>query len=830
MDNWGDPWADNADAAKTPTKPAVTSILPPTFAPAPTLLNGFLDDAGWGNDDDSFGDWSAAPAMPDVAPPAKTSMNESYTPETFEHTSDDVPWAKSEDLHPQTPHDNGDWAAVNLEVFEDEEKDVSEVSDASTTVQATKAVEDPPGDEQLHLQPDDDSSTRASTSPSETSRNGVPAESPRTSYEEEHGATKLHGIPVPEPEVDRSPDTSPAVTGLSRLKSVTNDKDEEDVATDAPLTEKVEDRADTSSEASDTTFDSPKIPKFDADDRPERASVAQTASSHKADTFVIDADLLRDLFPSTEPLKLDEPPHDPIYSTSGRKAWYRLTRRLTMREYNHGTNDDNYIRVTWANSHIKSEVDKIVGRWAREDRISGTGPGARASFYWDTPAPTESQIATLHSWQQSSQAASSVTVPKRESIPPLSVTAPAAFSWSSASAPVDPWQQASPGLCSTSSPIAPIHPSPTDPKQQTGRATSLNIASHKPTHAAGMQTWTATPETPTVASLFSPATASADTTSPASDTWAGLDTFDTASAPKTEDLRAPVDNDDEWGEMVSTPTATAFATATTTTQTDTPDESSSIPETPPRLSKSAVFEDQSPETMHAAPIVRLRSTISPTSALFKANSFIPLGTEQGPIGPGILKSAKRVASVTGTKVDDKPPSSSRLEVAPPVRPVEISRTATSDVFSAWQSSTPEVAVEKQPIKETSSPPAPLEFQEPVRPTTPPAQLTVASEPNVDAWADADFSFFESSLPVPSQPQPEQSALDALSGFEIRSRSTSSASSAKMFSRSPPRKSTSAPIQPLTGATSSAQRRKNEEDSIIQNILSGLPDLSYMLRR
>jgi hypothetical protein len=38
-----------------------------------------------------------------------------------------------------------------------------------------------------------------------------------------------------------------------------------------------------------------------------------------------------------------------------------------------------------------------------------------------------------------------------------------------------------------------------------------------------------------------------------------------------------------------------------------------------------------------------------------------------------------------------------------------------------------------------------------------------------------------------------------------------------------------PVQPLTSATSSAQRRKTIEDGVIHDILRGLPDLGYMLR-
>jgi hypothetical protein len=102
MDNWGDPWADNA---KSPTKDAVTSPLPPTFAPAPALLNGFLDDAGWGNEDESFGDWLTAPAIEEgYAPPTKAALTESFTAEHVITPSNDNAWGIARESEQHVTH------------------------------------------------------------------------------------------------------------------------------------------------------------------------------------------------------------------------------------------------------------------------------------------------------------------------------------------------------------------------------------------------------------------------------------------------------------------------------------------------------------------------------------------------------------------------------------------------------------------------------------------------------------------------------------------------------------------------------------------------------
>jgi hypothetical protein len=276
---------------------------------------------------------------------------------------------------------------------------------------------------------------------------------------------------------------------------------------------------------------------------------------------------------------------------------------------------------------------------------------------------------------------------------------------------------------------------------------------------------------------------------------------------------------------VSSPTVSTPTLTEPVSRFDMPNHTFATANITPQSIKSIKVRDESPEAMHASPIVRLKSTISPTSALFKANSFLPLGAEQGPIGPGILKSAKRSVSNT-RKVEELPTTESRQEKVP-----SPAAAPTQDValdFSAWQTSVPNVVLEEHKTKEET-----LDVVIPLmnitHPVTPPQSEAPFEPSNVDAWADADFSFFEPAPPPAPQPPSEQNLADAFSIVDTRNRSSSVASSAKTFTRSPPRKVPSPPIQPLTGATSQAQRRKMEEDGIIEGILSGLPDLSYMLR-
>lgn len=65
--------------------------------------------------------------------------------------------------------------------------------------------------------------------------------------------------------------------------------------------------------------------------------------------------------------------NDSFTSISERKTWWRVSRHGTMRKHDSG-DDDNYRRVTWTNSKMREETNKIVRRWMEQDTYSGDRP------------------------------------------------------------------------------------------------------------------------------------------------------------------------------------------------------------------------------------------------------------------------------------------------------------------------------------------------------------------------------------------------------------------------------------------------------------------------
>ncbi|KAI4654449.1 uncharacterized protein J4E78_007495 [Alternaria triticimaculans] len=822
MDHWGDPWADNnADEQKSPTKHEVTSPPPLTLAPAPVLLNGFLDDAGWGNEDEGFGDWTTSSGH-DAAMTALTETRIAEpSPLKNEGAIDDGPrWDLKEENEHASPTREDAWGGQ--EDTSDVDNVTSDTSDTSTTIQPENTPIQDETAPSNRLQPDDESSARPSTSPSETSRTEAPVESPRTSFEEETCRQQTAAEePKPE-EVHAAASHEDSEVDVSSSSSDSTDDEFGTFTQDTLLTEAPSGPRETTQSAEGDSKETLEESAASRSGSPV-ASANAAAVSHVAGTYQLDTDLFNELFPSSgDTRELEEAPDDPIYSTSGRKAWYRLTRKQTMREFNSGNADDNYIRVTWAGSQVRSEVNKTVARWAREDRLSGTGPGARASFYWDTPAPPEPKTVRGHLRTKTTIPTPRVVevVPARQSMPPVSTDAPAAFNWSSPTTTVDPWKQDSPGLPPIILPVAPKHNAVEITQANELRAVSIDL-----TRDVG-ETHGQTPsETPVVATKAIPPP---EPTTTSSSPWGDITALDTNTSNQEQRTDVPAEDDDDWGEMISSPTASTFSSAFSNsipaTLDSTVSNSASPPKTPPT-------QDRSAEAMH---IVRLRSTISPTSAIFGPKSFVPFHAEQGPIGPGLLKPAKRSVSATSEKSKVEVPSRPISEVIPQdevkadalpardahdinkivINEVKVEETGTNGTedndFSAFTSNTHE--------------------PEPARPSTPPSAPIARDEPTIDAWADADFSFFESAPATKASAPATRDPSDPFSVFETPPRPSSAASSAKTFTRSPPRTVTPPPIQPLTGATNSAQRRKNDEEQVIKSILAGLPDLSHMLRR
>jgi len=332
MDNWGDPWADDA-ASDPPAKREVKLPLPlPT---ASVVLNGFLDDAQWGNAEeaDSAAGWEAVPpSSGQIVPPGleKTSPKIEHIhtqeivliPATGASTYESV-WDPH--IGVQTSVDNPD-------------KVVSEASDSGTTVQGEEASTPSPTHFTVATHRDDDDSTRPSTSPSDASHTEAHTESPRTSFEDERTSRK-----AAEPETismkysiisagynDDSklatPDADDVQSSRSELEDEFGDFEENEVATDTSIQ--------ICKEATGETLEpsSPLVKSKQESENPLEFDLCNTRSSlngsSSGNLFSPDLTLIDELFsiPESKHDGNETALDDPISTTSERKTWYRVTR------------------------------------------------------------------------------------------------------------------------------------------------------------------------------------------------------------------------------------------------------------------------------------------------------------------------------------------------------------------------------------------------------------------------------------------------------------------------------------------------------------------------
>ncbi|KAG5982824.1 hypothetical protein E4U55_001277 [Claviceps digitariae] len=261
--------------------------------------------------------------------------------------------------------------------------------------------------------------------------------------------------------------------------------------------------------------------------------------------YPIDLSNLDDLFPGTEPsLSSSFPPerisdtiiNDTFTSVSQRKAWYRVSRPGSIRKHNFG-DDDSYVRVTWHNSHIRKDVLTTVRRWLEQDSLGGRlllgrrlGHHAGASmFNWDSDAPgvqigellSQKRARAVHARQASAAVQGTVKSPLA-----------ASFGWSS-SVPASPVDTGG-FFSSTAERLA--RPSRLMQTQESGL----------------MQKELEVTTPPTAAPAAAPATIISDTAPQNSPSLP-------EEAPSVE-VQDGQDEDgdedeDDWGEMVSSPTA-----------------------------------------------------------------------------------------------------------------------------------------------------------------------------------------------------------------------------------------------------------------------------------
>ncbi|KYK61582.1 hypothetical protein DCS_02725 [Drechmeria coniospora] len=139
----------------------------------------------------------------------------------------------------------------------------------------------------------------------------------------------------------------------------------------------------------------------DASNAAETAAVADDETCHRpVFEAAVDAAKLDELFPSTaggsvEPEAVpDVIIDDSFKAISERKAWYRISRFGSIRKHDAGDDDDHYVRVGWGGSSVREQTLNIVRRWLEEDSngartVLGRRLNSRSAsiFNWDSDAP-----------------------------------------------------------------------------------------------------------------------------------------------------------------------------------------------------------------------------------------------------------------------------------------------------------------------------------------------------------------------------------------------------------------------------------------------------------
>ncbi|KAF2754869.1 hypothetical protein EJ05DRAFT_479278 [Pseudovirgaria hyperparasitica] len=387
MDNWGDPWADNAN--QTPPLLDVNTSATPRSSAALPIWN---DAPGWANEGDDDNDWGA------FEDPWNGKADELEVDGDF-HAEDSGVGSASDQMQAtsQTPQISPDTLrADRLEDELEDEASNSTASHISSSSPTSTFIASPPlstidilpetasemgehgqglpqnnavfqhpsrlidGEEYAYQYTGEDS-TRPSTSHTETSSIKESSGSPRTSVEDEH-----HDIRHLE-KAEPSPGTED-VDQLAKIPKRGTHDDNDQFAIHQKQAAVTEDGTSSEDEISTT--------------------VGRRNSPAPIPSFVIDTSIVEDLLGETpESKSLGQPIDDMLTSTSSRKAWYRLTRQETMREFDTGKDNNNYVRVAWRDSQVRKNVNEVVIRWMVEDRATGKPSLGRpgAAFGWDQP-------------------------------------------------------------------------------------------------------------------------------------------------------------------------------------------------------------------------------------------------------------------------------------------------------------------------------------------------------------------------------------------------------------------------------------------------------------
>jgi hypothetical protein len=514
--------------------------------------------------------------------------------------------------------------------------------------------------------------------------------------------------------------------------------------------------------------------------------------------------------PSTQPSEKifisDTIPRDSFSSTEQRKTWYRISRYGSMRKHNYG-NDENYVRVSWPQAEIRTETLKTVSRWKDEDIFGGrTVPGRTSKgfsgFGWHdsnaTPITIESAFAAKRDqnristqsidsvadipreWPEAakhhspSQSRSSLGSNRRRSVKPSSISEDvslssrlpvADFGWNS------PYSEEQTSQSTTDLPRSPN-------SVPSGSVTATRSQSQVPD--------------PSSQSAFSDLNLTSPKTSSHADNVTPMQNailpaiFPISKSVSTDPTHMPTPQSSSFGSNIPEPKKVAGFNQPNSLPFKYP------PPPPPTITTNIPFiphDDDDWGEMVSSLDVSTRPNPVPDKSLqhrmieSHADSFSQInGSNSNPAPSG--RGHKPTASVN-----------------PTFTPAPLSTsTASSSPFPQRAFSTPASANEQYKLSAT--------------PSTAISQL--------DPWASADFSFFDSS------PAPAPISQPILKPIHIEK----AAPMPPFKSKHTPAKSISALNSPVVSSPlrNGKTRLEIEQDKIVAGIVNGLPDLSYMLQR
>lgn len=237
-----------------------------------------------------------------------------------------------------------------------------------------------------------------------SAREGRPSGSADTSREDltiHEPASKQDAV-VEEDELDLKPHDMDVKSPVTDSESESSTEDDQ---SDAEDTIAEEDSATT--EPMPITADTTQTENADADresallsPKEEELHADNAKSNTKAPPYPIDFAHLDALFPGSQASTIrPEPVPDVIIDNSfttapERKTWYRISRLGSSRRHDSG-DADNYKPLAWADSEVHGKTLQIVRRWMEQDSIAGrvvlgsrkAGPLGASMFNWDSSEP-----------------------------------------------------------------------------------------------------------------------------------------------------------------------------------------------------------------------------------------------------------------------------------------------------------------------------------------------------------------------------------------------------------------------------------------------------------